>query len=116
MTDTLHDVLDSEREKVHQLGRDGFDSVPLAFVSAMLKRISTSADPFTDWLSEGEAKLRSNRSTDWLRGQFPQWYEQGLARWNPSKPKARQFLRAVVPMRANLSAARDAGMREAQNA
>jgi hypothetical protein len=112
MSDTLTELLDAERAKLQQLRADRFKDVPLEFAEALLARITSAALPFTDWLSEGEAKLRSNRSTDWLRAQFPAWQDQGLARWNPARPKTRQYLRCAIPMRANLSAAREAGMRE----
>lgn len=113
MSETLHDVLTAEREKLTQLAKDGFKDVPVAFVERSLARVLASALPFTDWLSEAEAKLRSNRSAEWLRAQFPAWENQGLARWNPARPKTRQFLRCAVPLRVNLSAERDAGQREA---
>jgi hypothetical protein len=113
MSETLFEVIEAESVKVAELGKDGFKDVPLLVLQRAIGRIASAALPFTDWLSEPEAKLRSSRSVEWLRTQFPAWESQGLARWNPARPKTRQYLRCVVPLRANLSAARDAGRREA---
>ena len=52
--------------------------------------------------------LRSGHSADWHRAQFPSLEAQGLARRHG---RQRQYLRCVVPQRANLSAAREAGLR-----
>ena len=111
MSESLTDALAAELEKAAQYKGDGFEAVPLPAVVKLLQRIVTAAEPFTDWLSEGEAKLRSSRSEQWLRAQFVAWESQGLARWNPNKPKARQYLRAAVPLRANPAVAREDGRR-----
>ena len=111
MSETLADALAAEVTKLAQYRADAFESLPLAAVARSLARIADAARPFTDWLSEGEAKLRSNKSEQWLRAQFPAWENQGLARWNPSKPRARQYLRVAVPQRANTDAARADGRR-----
>ena len=111
MSESLSDVLESESHKLSQYRVDGFEAIPLAAVLKMLGRVASAALPFTDWLSEGEAKLRSNRTDTWLRAQFPAWESQGLARWNPAKPKQRQYLRAAVPLRVNVDAAREEGRR-----
>lgn len=111
MSESLADALRAESEKLAQYRVDGFETIPLATVLKSLQRVAVAAQPFTDFLSEAEAKLRSNKSANWLRTQFPAWESRGLARWNPSKPKARQYLRAAVPQRANVEAARADGLR-----
>lgn len=111
MMESLANALTEEREKIQQLRADKLRDVPIDYVERAMARLESAALPFTDWLTEGEAKLRSNRSLEWLRGQFPMWEAQGLARWNPKSARARQYLRAVVPQRANVEAAREAGLR-----
>lgn len=110
MTETLGEAIASEREDLEILRRKGY-TTDAERIEKVLDRITTAAAPFLDWLNEKEAALRSARSIDWLRDQFPSLLEQGLARWNPTRPKERQFLRCAIPQRANTSAAREAGAR-----
>jgi hypothetical protein len=65
--ESLSDVIENEAAKLAQYKADGFESVPLAAVVKLLVRVSLVGAPFTDWLSEGEAKLRSSRTEQWLR-------------------------------------------------
>lgn len=109
--ESLSQAITAEREKLAQLRTDKFKEAPLDYLERAIARIESAALPFTDWLSESEAKLRSNQSRDWLRDRFPLWESQGLARWNPAQTKQRQYLRCVVPQRANVAAAREAGLR-----
>lgn len=108
--ETLETVIASEREDAAVLRRKGMVR-EAEMLEQAIARIAKAAAPFTDWLSENEASLRSARSVSWLRSQFPSLLEQGLARQNPSRPTERQFLRCAIPQRANTSAAREAGAR-----
>lgn len=111
MSETLADALRVECDKLAEYRADGFAQIPLATALKAMMRVADAARPYTDWLSEGEAKLRSNRPEAWLRSRFPAWETQGLARWNPNKPKSRQYLRCAIPLRANPDAAREEGLR-----
>jgi hypothetical protein len=69
---------------------------------------AAAAEDYLRFLSEPDAQLRSSRSKDWLRSQFPQWEQNG----NAKKISGRRYYRMlVVPQRANLSAAREEGRR-----
>lgn len=73
------------------------------------------ADPvrdLLDWLTEEEAMSRSGRTRDWLRGRFAQWESQHLARHQGKN--RRQYRAIIVPVRANLEAARAQGERDAR--
>lgn len=110
MSETLEQAIADERGDVAVLRRKGMGREADAIEKAV-ERIAAAAAPFLDWLSEGEAVLRSSHSREWLRERFPSLADQGLARWNPARPRERQYLRCAVPQRANTSAARDAGRR-----
>ena len=108
--ETLEQAFADEREELGVLRRKGF-AADADRIERVIDRLAKAASPFIDWLSENDARLRSNRSIDWLRAQFPALQSQGLARWNPARPNQRQFLRCAIPQRANTSAAREAGAR-----
>lgn len=108
--ETLEQVIADEREDLEILRRKGYER-DAERIGKVLDRIAKAAQPFTDWLNEREAALRSARSVAWIREQFPALESQGLARWNPNRPSERQFLRCAIPQRANTSAAREAGAR-----
>jgi len=70
--------------------------------------VSLAAEDYLRFLPESDAQLRSSRSKDWLRSQFPQWEQNG----NAKKINGRRYYRMlVVPQRANVSAAREEGKR-----
>ncbi len=58
-------------------------------------------------LSESEASLRSGWSVARLRGRFPEWETQGFAMLD--ERGRRRYRQAIVPVRADLDAARRAG-------
>lgn len=64
------------------------------------------------WITEEAAMLRSGRSREWLRGQFPEWERLHHARRNGRR---RTYRMLVIPARANIAAAAAAG-REAAHA
>jgi hypothetical protein len=108
--ETLDQAIANEREDLQVLRKNGLQR-EAEIIERVLARVARAAEPFIDWLSETNAALRSDRSLEWLRKQFPALEAQGLARWNPAKPTERQYLRCAVPQRANTSAAREAGAR-----
>lgn len=76
----------------------------------LLERCATdaarAAEPWLTWLSEADAMLRSGRSREWLRGRFAAWEREGHAR---SHGKLRQYRMAIVPQRAQVATAAEAG-------
>ena len=107
---TLTQVLADERAELAVLRRKGLVR-EAELLEHTLDRIARAAEPFTDWLSEKEAVLRSAHAAEWHRARFAALEAQGLARKSPTNPRERQYLRCAVPQRANLSAAREAGER-----
>lgn len=111
--ETLEQALDGERRDAGVL-RDKGLTREAEMIDRVVARLARAAMPFTDWLSERDARLRSQWSRERLRAAFPKLEAQGLARFNPASPKDRQFLRCAIPQAANLSAAREAGRRGAK--
>lgn len=67
-----------------------------------------SAEDYIRFLDEGSAQLRSGRSIEWLRTQFPKWESDGHARRVNGR---RQYRKLIIPQRVNISAAREEGKR-----
>ena len=80
------------------------------FEKALCDAVADSTEDYRTWLTESDARLQSGRSVEWLRAQFPRWLDQGLARLNGRK---REYRAMIVPRRANVSAAKEAGRRAA---
>jgi hypothetical protein len=78
-------------------------------IDRLLDRVRTAAIDYLDWLSEGEARLRSGKSVEWLRARFAGWAASGHAKKDGQRRLYRQL---VVPRRANESAARESGRGE----
>ena len=72
--------------------------------------VTRVAEDYLRWLSEDEARLRSGRSSGWLRSQFPEWERAGHARRDGHR---RYYRMLVISQRANTLAAREAGRRAA---
>lgn len=104
---TLEQVLADAREEAAVLKRAGHP-VQAAGLERLCDAVARSAEDYLTWLSEADARLQSGRSVEWLRGQFPRWMDQGLAR---TSGKKREYRALIVPRRANVSAAREAGRR-----
>jgi hypothetical protein len=107
VSDTPEQVLADERESANVLRRKGHRH-DAELIEGVCDRFAASIVDYLNWLTEGEAKLRSGHSAEYLRARFPQWLEQGLARWDGKK---RQYRAVVVPQRGNREAAREAGRR-----
>ena len=105
MPELLEQVLADEREDVAVLRRKG-DPRTAEILERVLDRVARAAEPFTTWLSEKDAMLRSGKAVPWLRDRFPMWERQGLARRDPVHPRKRQYLECIVPVRLNLDAVR----------
>ena len=108
MTDsrqTLEDVLADAREEAAVLRRAGHP-VQARAIERLCDAVAESTEDYRTWLTKSDARLQSGRSVEWLRAQFPRWLDQGLARLNGRK---REYRAMIVPRRANLSAAKEAG-------
>lgn len=104
---TLEQVLADERGQAAVLRHNGH-AHDADLIERVCDRVSAAAEEYLRFLSEADARLRTNKSVDWLRSRFPEWMEQGHAK----KIGAVRYYRMVVlPPRANLSAAREEGRR-----
>ncbi|HET8771892.1 MAG TPA: hypothetical protein VFM71_12985 [Gemmatimonadaceae bacterium] len=71
-----------------------------------------AAEEWLTWLSEADAALRSGRSIPWLRARFEGWKREGHAR--QTGRTTRVYRAAIVPRRANLVQAAEAGRKAAR--
>lgn len=83
-----------------------------ALVDEIVNDVARASEDFTTWLAESDAHLRSGKAVAWLRSRFPEWQESGYAR--RGRDGKREYLTCVVPQRAHLSAAREAGREAAR--
>lgn len=88
----------------------------VAQIREFIDEIKTVGPEFITWLSEKEAMIRSGYSKGRLMAQFAQWEEQGYARKNPERPKERQYLCAIVPVRQDGGDVEDDAARAARAA
>ena len=102
------------REDLAVLRGRGGASVSVDAVTAILDGIAEAAYPFTTFISETEAVIRSDHRAPWFRQRFADWARQGYARYNPRRPKERQYLLAVVPLRHDVEAVREDARRTAR--
>jgi hypothetical protein len=108
--ESLEQALADERESVQVLRKTGHLR-EAENLDRVLDRVRAAALDYLDWLTEGEARLRSGKSTDWLRARFPAWMAAGHARYDGQGRGKRLYRQLIVPKRANESAAREAGRR-----
>jgi len=109
---TLEQVLADVRGEAAVLRANGHKAQADS-MDAVVDRVRDCMGPYLDWLTEDEARARSGRSVEWLRGQLPEWEALGLAKRDG---KRRLYRRLIVPRRPNLEAARAAAQRAAQAA
>jgi hypothetical protein len=72
----------------------------------VVDRVKASSEDFITWLEEEDAILRSAHHRKWFRRMYPTWAAEGHAKKERGHYYYRQL---IVPQRANLSAARQAG-------
>lgn len=106
---TLEEVLADERGQAAVLDHNGHQH-DADLIRRVCDRVADSAEEYLRFLEEGDAQLRSARSTEWLRGQYAKWEALGHAKKIGGK---RYYRMLVIPQRANLSAAREEGRRAA---
>ena len=102
----IEQVIADEREQANILRANGHVG-EARIIERICGRVSESLREFLTWLSESDARLRSGRSVEWLRGRFAEWASEGMAEVR----RNRRYYRAVIiPLRARASAAFEAGL------
>lgn len=106
----LEDVLADARGDAARLRFHGHKAQAES-MEAVCEAVANAARDYLDWLEEVEARARSGKSAEWLRGRFPDWEIQGLAELRGRK---RYYRRIAIPRRPNLEAARAQAERDAR--
>jgi hypothetical protein len=109
----LAQVLTDARGDLAVLRKHGA-TVPIERVAELLEGVAEAAYPFVTFIAESEAVVRSDHRAPWFRQRFDDWARQGYARYNPRRPKERQYLLAVVPLRHDVEAVREDARRQAK--
>lgn len=109
----LAQVLTDARGDLAVLRKHGA-TVPIETVAALIDGVADAAYPFVTFISEADAVVRSDHRAPWFRQRFADWQRQGYARTNPRRPKERQYLLAVVPLRHDVEAVREDARQQAQ--
>lgn len=107
MSESLEQILADERGDAAILRRNGHGH-DADLIERVCDRVSAAAEEYLRFLAEPDAKLRTNRSQDYLRSRYSEWEAQGHAY---KKGTMRYYRMLVLPPRANLSAAREEGRR-----
>lgn len=105
MADSLEQVLSDLRAEAQVLHTHK-DERGAQLLDDVVDRVKAAAEDFITWLEEPDAELRSGHVTRWLRSRFPEWEALGHAKREHGR---RLYRQCVVPLRANRSAARQAG-------
>lgn len=95
--ETPEEVIGSIREDAAVARRLGHEH-DAKLLEATATRFETSLAEYLTWISEADARIRSGHLAAWFRVRFPDWERQGLARWNPKRPRERQYRAIVVPL------------------
>lgn len=106
MSDVLATAIADARSDAQALRRMGNESQAAALEN-LVGKIAWAAEPFTIWLSESDAMLRSGDSERTLRRRFRVLHECGLARYGVRN--RREYLQCAIPQRADVQSAYDAG-------
>jgi hypothetical protein len=104
--DDLATAIADARSDAQALRRMGNESQAAA-LEKLLSNIAWSAEPFTNWISEADAMLRSGDSERTLRRRFRVLMECGLARYGIRG--RREYLTCAIPQRADVATAYEAG-------
>lgn len=103
----LDTVLADWREKATVLRSTGHAN-DAKLILKMATEVAEATEEWRRFLSEKEARVRSGKSVEWLRGRFAQWEQEGHAE---KRGRERYYRACVLPRRADLIAAREAGRR-----
>lgn len=107
---TLEQVLADRRGAAQVLRANGHPH-DAELIERICDEVAGAAHEYVTRLSEAEAMLRSGRARPWLRARFPEWEAQGNAWRGPRGERTYRML--VVPRRANIERAYEAGRRSA---
>lgn len=77
-------------------------------IERLVAEVRRAAEDFLTFVAERDAKLASGRSVEWLRCKFREWEPQGHAKMIDG---VRYYRLIILPRRANLVEARQAGRR-----
>lgn len=102
---SLEQVLADWREELPVLRKHGQHALADA-IERFADEVADATEEYRSWLSERDAILKSGKKAPWLRNHFPAWERQGLARWDPSDKRARQYRDLIIPARTNVAALR----------
>lgn len=108
---SLEQVLADWRGDAAVLRRQGH-SAQADMLGERANEVAEAAYEYITWLSEGNAALRSGRKPSWLRQRFKEWAEAGHARRGAKGQ--REYRMLIVPARANIESAREAGRKAAR--
>lgn len=103
MAETLEQVLVDLKSDVPVLRRHGA-TVSLDEYDAAIARVARAAEPFTTWLSEGDAILKSGHRVEWFRSRRERWAALGHAR--QGRGGKWEYRDCIVPQRVDLDAVR----------
>lgn len=106
---SLEQVLADWREEAAILRRVGL-TAEADRRELMANQVADAAAEFLEWMGEDDARAASGRSAEYFRARFPEWERAGHAR---KRGRRREYRVVIVPRRANLSAAYEAGRRGA---
>lgn len=106
---TLEELLANWREDAAVLRRTGHQA-EAERRERDARDVADAAADYLEWMTEEDARARSGRSVEFFRQRFTEWERAGYAR---KRGRKREYRTIVVPRRANLSAAYEAGRRGA---
>jgi len=104
---TLEQVLADWRGDAQVLRARGHEH-DAEVIEEFADQVREAAHEYLTWLNESEARLRSGRSTAWLRARFANWERQGHAK---REGRERRYRMVVIPRRANIDVAYREGKR-----
>ncbi len=111
MSERLTDVLADAKSDADRLQRLGYDR-DANLLRTFIKRVELSAHPWLNFMSEIDAALFSGVQPRVLRRRFAAWEVRGFAY---KQGRTRFYCEAILPRRADLRAAHDAGRAAAQD-
>lgn len=111
MSERLTDVLADAKSDADRLQRLGYDR-DANLLRTFIKRVEASSLPWLNFMSEIDAGLFSGVRPRVLRRRFAAWEARGFAY---QQGRTRFYCEAILPRRADLRAAHDAGRAAAQD-
>lgn len=107
---SLEDILIDELRQADVLRRNGHGT-EADIIERIVGRVDVATEEFRTFVPETDARLRTNKSSAWLRSRYAGWATAGHAK---TVNNVRQYRLVVLPVRADVIAAREAGRRAAR--